>query len=461
MKAVLSTLMLIGLCFLFSCEAHTNSNSPQKIAYVGVNVIPMDSERVLPNQVVVVTENKVTEIIPAQGFKADKNTKIIDGTGKYLMPGMSEFHSHIPNAQNGDFTNTQETMWLYLMHGVLTVRGMIGHPSHLELIEKIKNAEMEGPRIFAAGPSLNGNSVANPEAGAEMVRNQAAAGYHHLKLHPGLDIPKFEAIASTAMEVGIRFGGHVSADVGLANSLSGGFKSVEHMDGYIEALVSDKSKLDPQIAGPFGLYLSPHIDKDRMSELVQMTLDGGAWIVPTQSLFERWFGPKSTSEFQDDDEFKLVSVQLRGAWFNQRRMLENSIPDYKLIEEYITFRCEMIKMLHAAGVPFVLGSDSPQVFNVPGFSVYHELEAMQRCGLSPYEVLKSGSINAAAYFDEKDIFGVIKPGADADFVLLDQNPLEDVANFRSLNAISIQGKYYNRDFLNQKRSEIIARHQEE
>lgn len=449
---------LVFLLFVtISCK---NSSTPEvpTIAYVGVHVIPMDTDEILRDHVLIVKDNKIDQLLPREKFQPSKSTTVIDAHGKFLLPGMSEFHSHIPTAPEGDFSNAQETMWLYLMHGVLTVRGMIGHPSHLELIQKIKQGEISGPRIFAAGPSLNGNSVPDPATGASMVREQAAAGYHHLKLHPGLDVPKFEAIAAAAKEAGIYFGGHVSADVGLERCLRGGYRSVEHMDGYIEALVTDKAKLDPATAGPFGIYLTPYIDGTLMSDLAMLTKESGTWIVATQSLFERWFGPRTLDQFRNEPEFELVSVQMRGTWFNNRRVFENGNPDYTLINDYINFRRELIKLLHDSGVGFVLGSDSPQVFNVPGYSVYHELEAMQRCGLSPYEVLRTGSVNAAAYFGQEGIFGVIRPGAEADFVLLNSDPLVDVANFRTLEGISVQGKYYNKVFLDSIRTEITARH---
>lgn len=423
----------------------------QKIAITDVHVIPMDREILLENQTVLISNGKIESISNSADFQNNGNYQIIEGKGKYLIPGLSEFHSHIPN----NMELAEETMWLYVMHGVLTVRGMIGHPNHLVLKEKIANGELVGPRIFAAGPSLNGTSVENPEKGRQMVKDQAAANYDHLKLHPGLDKPKFDAIAETAQNEGIFYGGHVSVDVGLAHALAGGYRSIEHMDGYIEALVSDKSLLDPQVSGLFGVNLIEHIDRNKMDELVKMTKDQNTWIVPTQSLFERWMGPASAQEFEQMEEFKLMAVGTRANWFRQKRMFDNSQPNKEKLEDYLAFRREMLMMLHDAGVPFVLGSDSPQILNVPGVATHHEMVALAHAGMSPFEIYKTGTVNAAEYFEQKGTFGQITVGADADLVLLNENPLEDVENFQTIDGVIVQGKFISKETLNQTKAKII------
>ena len=124
-----------------------------------------------------------------------------------------------------------------MCNGVTTIRGMLGHPRHLELRSKIQSGEIIGPHFYTSGPSFNGNSVKTPEAGAEMVRNQKQAGYDFLKLHPGLTKENFAAIAKTAKEVNIPFAGHVSFDVGVWRAIEAGYASIDHLDGFVESLV--------------------------------------------------------------------------------------------------------------------------------------------------------------------------------------------------------------------------------
>lgn len=299
-----------------------------------------------------------------------------------------------------------------------------------------------------AGPSLNGNSVLSPEQGAEMVRDQKRAGYDHLKLHPGLDMPKFLVISKTAHEVGIMFGGHISLDVGLQNSLNNGYRSVEHMDGYIEALVEDKSRLNPLVAGPFSMLLVGETDKTKIPELVQLTLEKKAWIAPTLTLFERFFGYVPADEFRLAPEMKYMPGPQVQQWVNQKKLLENQgVLKEENVAPYLAFRQEMLLALHEGEIPLIMSSDSPQVFNVPGFSIHHEISSMYDAGISPFEILKSGSINVALYFERVGEFGSIKKGASADFVLVNGNPLEDLNALKDLHSIMVRGEWIPREKL--------------
>ena len=415
----------------------------QEYLFRNIHVISMENDQVLKDHLIHVKDGKIEGVYPANKKpKISKEVVEIDGKGTFAFPGLGEMHSHIPTTETDDFSYIQDVMWLYLANGVLNVRGMIGHHSHLELKKKIDSGEITGPRIFAAGQSLNGNSVETPQMGKTMVREQKEAGFDHLKLHPGLDMPKFLAIANTAKEVDIKFGGHISLDVGLVNSLNNGYRSVEHMDGYIEALVTDKSKLDPQVAGPFSMLAVKDADKSRIPYLVQLTLDKQAWIAPTLTLFERFFGYIPADEFRLEPEMKYMpGVQVQ-QWVNQKKLLEKQgVLKEENVKPYLEFRKEMLMALHRGGVPIIMSSDSPQVFNVPGFSIHNEIHSMNEAGMNPYEILTTGSVNIAKYFEREGEFGQIKKGAAADFVLVEGNPLEKLDNLRNVNGVMVRGEW--------------------
>lgn len=432
--------------FIFSI---TTQVFAQDYVFTSVNVIDMVGEKVLKDHYIHVKSGKIHAINPeVQGLPTDKNTTVIDGNGAFVFPGLAEMHSHIPTTNSDDYSYLQDVMWLYLANGVLNVRGMIGHPSHLVLKEKIKNGEITGPRIFAAGPSLNGDSVEDANAGNRMVREQADAGYDHLKLHPGLDMPKFMAISTTAKAKGIKFGGHVSLDVGLENSLLNGYRSIEHMDGYIEYLIDDKSKLDPQIAGPFSMLLAKEANMDRLPTIIELTLAQGAWIAPTLTLFERFFGYIPADEFRLAPEMKYMPGLQVQQWVNQKKMLEGQgLLKEENVIPYLEFRKKLLIALHENGVPIIMSSDSPQVFNVPGFSIHHEIAAMSIAGISNYEILKSGSVNVAKYFEKEGEFGQILPGTSADFVLLKGNPLENLEALKEIQSIMVRGEWIQKEKL--------------
>ncbi len=445
---LIKNLLLFSTLFLFLFISPL-SLFGQEYLIRNIHVISMENDQVLKDHLIHVRDGKIEGVFPAsKNLKFSKKIVEIDGKGSYAFPGLAEMHSHIPTTETDDFSYIQDVMWLYLANGVLNVRGMIGHHSHLELKKKIDSGDIIGPRIFAAGQSLNGNSVETAQMGEAMVRQQKEAGFDHLKLHPGLDMPKFLAIANTAKEVDIMYGGHISLDVGLVNSLNNGYRSVEHMDGYIEALVTDKSKLDPQVAGPFSMMAVMDADMSRIPYLVQLTLDKQAWIAPTLTLFERFFGYIPADEFRLEPEMKYMpGVQVQ-QWVNQKKLLENQgVLKEENVRPYLEFRKEMLMALHRGGVPIIMSSDSPQVFNVPGFSIHNEIYSMKEAGMSPYEILVSGSVNVARYFEREGEFGQIKKGAAADFVLLEGNPLNDLTHLKKVNGVMVSGKWLTKERL--------------
>lgn len=420
----------------------------------------MENEQVLANQSIIVENGKILKITPITSSFDSSVYEVIDGNGTYVYPGLAEFHSHIPIAQNGDTQLQEEAMWLYLANGVMRVRGMIGHQSHLVLRDKVEAGEIDGPRLFVSGPSFSGGSVSSSAQAVQMVKDEKSAGYDHLKLHPGLSMDEFMAISKTAKELEIPFGGHVSLDVGLEASLKNGYKSIEHMDGYIEAMVPDYSKvLDPNLAGPFTMLLVEEVDVSKLPELIDLTLESGAWIAPTLTLFDRYFGSKPAEDYRNDSEMKYMSSEQIQSWINAKIPYEEKgILTVENVQPYLDFRNKLFMALHNAGVPILMTSDSPQVFNVPGFSIHHEIELMSKAGMSNYEILKTGSVNPARYFDQEGEWGIIKEGASADFVLVEKNPLEDLNTLREPVMVVMKGQIYDRNELKKQLDRIEANH---
>jgi hypothetical protein len=187
-------------------------------AFVDVTLIPMDRERSVPHQTVVVRGDRIAAIGPAERVGVPDGATRVDGRGKFLIPGLAEMHAHIPGGQAPD-SIVERVLFLYVSGGITTIRGMLGHPRHLDLRARAARNELLSPTIYAAGPSLNGNSLPTPDSAVKAVEQQQAAGYDLLKIHPGLKLDVFDAVVRTARRVGIRFAGHVPADVGLARAI--------------------------------------------------------------------------------------------------------------------------------------------------------------------------------------------------------------------------------------------------
>lgn len=413
-------------------------SSQREIVFTSVNVIPMDSERVLENQMVLVKGGIVSAI--GKSIKYSKDALIINAKGKYLMPGLAEMHAHVP--PNDNLESHKEVLFLFAANGITTIRGMLGHPSHLTLRSKINSGEILGPRLFTTGPSFNGLSVKTAERGSEMVREQKAAGYDFLKLHPGLTKETFGAVSTTANEIGIPFVGHVSFGVGVWRAIDAGYSSIDHMDGFVEAMVPGIESMVEQQTGLFGMFVADRADESVIPKLMRGLKDKNIWVVPTQSLADRWFDSRFTPEvFLADPDSKYMSKQTVDQWIDSKKnLMANPQYDATRIDNFIKLRRKLIYECQRNGVGLLLGCDAPQIFNVPGFSTHNELKYLVDAGLTPYEALQTGTVNVAKYLSISNA-GTIKPGAVADLLLMDGNPLTDITNSRKVAGVMIRGKW--------------------
>lgn len=413
----------------------------QVTAFQNVNVIPMDREAVLAGQTVVVRDGRIEQIGPATSTNVPAGATVVEGNGGYLIPGYAEMHAHIPTPQGGSEA-VDRTLFLYLAGGVTTIRGMLGHPSHLELREQAANNEILAPRIYTSGPSFSGGSASDPAAAAAMVRQQEEAGYDFLKLHPGLSRPVFDAIADAADEVDIPIAGHVSADVGLDRALEAEYASIDHLDGYVEALAGHGAGFGDVNSGFFGFALTDQADEARIEALAEATREAEVWNVPTQSLMESLATPTPPEEMARWPEMRYMPPATVADWVERKRDFQNA-PGYtpERAARYLEIRRQLIRALHDAGAGLILGSDAPQWWNVPGFSARRELEYMVAAGLTPYEALAMGTSNSAEYFDAEDAWGTVAPGRSADLILLEANPLEDISNVWQQAGVMVRGRW--------------------
>lgn len=410
----------------------------REIVFTSVNVVPMDTEQILANQTVVIRDGKIEAI--GKNLKYNKTALVIDGKGKYLIPGLAEMHAHVP--PNDNLESHKEVLFLFAANGITTIRGMLGHPSHISLRSKINSGEVFGPRFYTSGPSFNGLSVKTAERGAEMVREQKAAGYDFLKLHPGLTKETFAAISTTANEIKIPFAGHVSFGVGVWRAIEAGYSSIDHLDGFVEALVPGIETMTEQQAGLFGMFAAEQADESGIPKLMEQLKAKNIWVVPTQSLADRWFDADYTGDvFLKDSDSKYMSKQTITQWIESKKNLMAN-PQYNAgkIENFIKLRRKLILECQKNGVGLLLGCDAPQIFNVPGFSTHNELKYLVDAGLTPYQALRTGTVNVAAYLNLND-GGTIKAGNVADLILIDGNPLTDVTNTKKISGVMLRGQW--------------------
>src|SRR6185369_12642853 len=270
------------------------------------------------------------------------------------------------------------------------------------------------PTIYTAGPPLLGNTVATPEAGDRAVVEQKKAGYDLIKVHEGLSPETYAAIVAAANRERIPFSGHVTATVGLTRALAARQTSIEHLDGYLQALVPDDSPVKP---GPSQVVLGPvleHIDENKIPVLAAATRIAGVWNDPTLTLFKLVVSDAKPEDLSQWPELQYVPAKMREAFKKQKQSTADMPAPMSERQRYIELRNKMLVALHAAGAKLLVGPDSPQFFLVPGFATHREIQSFVDAGLTPYEAIEAATRNPGEYFAEvtkapRD-FGTVETG---------------------------------------------------
>ncbi len=444
MRICMKVIVLAGSLLIASAlgAMDKQSSGATDIAFVHVNVIPMTSERILEDQTVIVRGDRIVEIGPSARVRIPERAVRIEGRGYYLLPGLGEMHGHIPPPQAPP-EYLEAVLFLYLSNGITTVRGMLGAPGQLELRERANRGELLSPTLYLAGPSFSDASINSPEEAVARVREQKQQGWDLLKIHPGLTREEYDAMARTAREVGMRWVGHVPAAVGIVHALEMGQETIDHLDGYIEYLEGEK--------GP--------LDRAKLEDIVRRTREAGAWVVPTMALWEVLIGARDLQTLLAYPELRYMPPQMVENWTRAHRArLED--PNYKRerAERIAANRKEILRALHRGGVRILFGTDAPQQFSVPGFSIHREIPVLLECGLTPYEILQTATRNVGEYFRHKDRFGTIEVGARADLILVKGNPLSNVENLKHLAGVMVRGRWIPEEEIQERLERIAARY---
>jgi hypothetical protein len=287
----------------------------------------------------------------------------------------------------------------------------------------------------------------------------------------------FDAIVRTGREVGLTFAGHVSADVGIERALAGRQSTIDHLDGYVEGMAADSVQARVR-AGQIGLAdratpqqltigeLVRAADARRLARLVGETKRQGVWNVPTVYLWENFFNATPPESLAVLAEMRFVSpVQVSG-WVTQKRNRTAQDRQNGVTPEdargYLALRRRVLKSLSDSGARLLMGTDSPQMFNVPGFALHREVALMVDAGVPTYKVLESGTRNVAEYA-RTDLklpgdFGTVAVGNRADLVLLDANPLAGVGNLTRRAGVMVRGRWVPADEIERGLAALAAKH---
>jgi imidazolonepropionase-like amidohydrolase len=436
------TKVKLGMLLLAGCLARG-----QDVAFVHVTVIPMDRDRALTDQTVLVTGDRIRTMGPSAEVVIGAETKRIDSRGMFLIPGLCDMHVHfsLPAVLPQSYEALNEKFALQMVaNGITTVRNMRGFPELLKLRAAIDSGAVIGPQIYSTGPGNNGGSdvwpfdrkIETAREAQDAVAQDKKDGFDGIKIYGGLSATAYRHLAQAARNAGLPVYGHVPYAVGLRGVLDERQDSIEHLTGYLEALQSSAVRKMTETMLPV-LHHSGGYDAGTLRSVAEATLQAGTWNCPTliwlQSFNTRWqpipvtlrlSGPLWNESAQGWREIDGITDPATSGWQNDR------------------FPMAVVEALHEAGARLLVGTDAEGTYVAHGESIHEELALFVAAGLTPYEALRAGTRDAAEFLGKESDFGTIAPGKLANLVLLAGDPRVDIGNTRRRIGVMVRGRWF-------------------
>ena len=449
MPGAFSVIVLI-LCGAAECQAQRPA-AEDYFVMSNVTVVDVRTGALAADQTVVVEKNRIASVGAAKTAKYPRNARVVNARGYFLIPGLWDMHVHLVF---GDwFPDAVEiSLPLFIANGVTGVRDMGSELQEVQNLRKeIAAGRMLGPRIYTAGPMLDGPqprfpssmAIATPEDGRRAVDELKSRGADFIKLQSLIPRDAVFAIAEEAKKLSMPFEGHVPDAVRAREMSESGMKSFEHLIGIFEASSTDE---DEFLKGgkSDGKFLAT-FDRERAATLARLLAKNQTWQCPTL-VWERGGNLLDATDFAKDTRAKYVPASWKDkTWrrFRQEITSGYGADDLTIRKRFVEKELDVVGQLHQAGVPFLAGTDTPPgVYIFPGFSLHEELQRFVAAGFTPLEALQTATMNPAQFFGMGDTLGAVEPGKLADLVLLGANPLQDIANTQKIAAVMVNGHCY-------------------
>ena len=435
------------------------------LAITHVTVIDTTGGPARPDMTVVVEGDRIARVAPAASERVPEGVRTIDGTGKFVIPGLWDMHIH---TFFGDWVpgGREVTLPLFLAHGVTGVRDM---GSDLEPIlaarRDVASGKLAGPRMIVSGPMLDGPKtqfpaalpIVTPEDGRRAVRMLKERGVDFIKIQSYVPRDAWFAIADECRRQKIVFAGHVPDAVRASEASTAGQKSFEHLIGVFEGSTPIEDQLMKGPKGP-ARFLEA-FDPAREGALIALLATNQTWQCPTL-YWERGQWLVDVVDVRSDPDAKLAPASWREkSWprFSAGILKDLATDPLPVREKFVQHELEIVARLHKAGVPFLAGTDTPAgVDVVPGVSLHRELERFVAAGFTPMEALQTATILPARYFERTNDLGTVAAGRLADLVLLDADPTKDIASTRKISAVVANGRAYGRADLDRMLADVEA-----
>lgn len=444
------------LLLLAGCTARSTIEADY--VFENVNVVPMNEDTILADRAVAVRDGRIVAVVDQASGASITAGHRIDAAGRYLMPGLADMHVHVR-------WNPQAMFNLFLANGVTTVTNMrlgdgAGAIDHIALRDAVAAGQMAGPRYLISGPQLDARQLGTSDQVATMLDRHVEQKFDVLKVHGDLSSEIYDALIEGARERRLRVTGHTQHLMPLSQSLR--MDSIEHMEEFL--YVSRDAEFGKTAAGSLETFLRAystnleHLSRpEHRATIVRDVAASGIYVAPSLVIY------KYIQVYLDDDLFTTLHQDERLAYVPEAvrsEYLSSTTNEYRrdlaavfgkhlgphaAVHEHFAHNVELLSALlfemHEAGVPLLSSTDSFGAA-VPGFSVHQELALLVEAGLTPYEALRTSTVNVAAYLGEADVAGTIEAGRRADFVLLENNPLVDISNASSVKGVFTHGRWH-------------------
>ena len=444
------------------------------VAIVDVTIVPMDHERLVEHQTVVVQNGRITAMGPAQSVHFTATAQQIDGRGKFLMPGLTDMHVHfvrealperpqtsssnkgfrsgVPASASKDYDlENRAYALMFLANGVTTVRNMWGSETIDSLAKKINSGKLAGPHIYSTGPITDGNppvwessrTVETPEQAEDAVRSDKQKGYIAIKVYNRLSRAAYNAIVAAARRQGLPVVGHAPNSVGLEGAIAARQDSIEHLDGFLPLLAPDGSTFTTRPS----VEELQKADLKKLPAIVQTIEAAGSWICPTVVVYDL--------QRTDPAGLEQISFVPPDVFVRYGKMYPNHDIDPRATPQGHAVLLAIVSALHSGGAHLLLGTDTMKAGTLPGYSLHEELGNFAAAGITPYEAIRAGTADAAKFLHQESEFGLVGKGLRADLILVDANPLADVKNVSKLAGVMAGGRWFTAAEL--KRQQVALR----
>ncbi len=442
----------------------------------------MTGTRPRVDQTVLIEHQRIAAVGPSSSSPIPRGARIVEATGKYLIPGLADMHVHLTGA--GEPGGSRKFMIpLLLANGVTTARDMGSYlDSLLALRKEIAEGKRLGPQIYTPGPYLDGSPpsfqpsliVTNRAEANEDVHQLVQRGVPFIKVQSNLSPEAYFAIADAAKREHVSFVGHVPDRVTAAEAAEAGQRSIEHLTNVLRGCSRDEPKLmREQFYGP-AKEESPAEAHARVVRWQREILDSysqsvagaliakfarnSVWQTPTLVLLQNDAFPTLQDAASQDPALKYIRAVTLDIWKQDRaeQMRFVTPAESELRANLLAKSANVVAEMQRAGVEILAGTDSPAPYVVPGFSLHHELELLVQAGLTPLQALQAATSRAAEFLGESSDSGTVAAGKYADLVLLDANPLENIRSTQKIRAVILRGQFLDRPNLDKFLQEVQA-----